>query len=124
VVEQGIAVAFQIWPRAGQCKSRKALRQGCATYSDFWELCARDDIDDIAVAVATPGHWHALCALEALRSGKDVYCEKPVTHLFAEGRAVYHEVTKRKAIFQTGSQQRNALMCASDSPPQWCSTVC
>lgn len=80
--------------------------KSCDTYSDYRELCARDDID--AIVVATPDHWHALCTLEALRSGKDVYCEKPVTHLFAEGQAVYREVAKQKATFQTGSQQRSS----------------
>jgi predicted dehydrogenase len=79
--------------------------KGCATYGDFRELCARDDID--AVVVGTPDHWHAIAALAALRAGKDVYCEKPVTHLFAEGQAICAEVAQRKAIFQTGSQQRS-----------------
>ncbi len=81
--------------------------KGCQAYADFRELCARDDID--AVVVATPDHWHALCTLEALRNGKDVYCEKPVTHLFAEGQMVYREAAKQKAIFQTGSQQRSDI---------------
>ncbi len=61
------------------------------------------------MVVATPDHWHALATLEALCNGKDVYCEKPVTHLFAEGQAVYKEVAKRKAIFQTGSKQRSDI---------------
>ena len=74
-------------------------------YRDFREVCARDDLD--AIVVATPDHWHALCTLEALRHGKDVYCEKPVTHLFAEGQQVYREVAQRQAVFQTGSQQRS-----------------
>lgn len=73
---------------------------------DFRELCSRDEID--AVVVATPDHWHALCTLEALRNGKDVYCEKPVTHTFTEGQQVYREVAKQKAIFQTGCQQRSS----------------
>ena len=79
--------------------------KGCNTYTDFRELCAREDID--AVIIGTPDHWHALATLEALRNGKDVYCEKPITHLFGEGQAVYKEAAKRKAIFQVGSQQRS-----------------
>ena len=76
-----------------------------AAFSDYRDLCARDDID--VVVVATPDHWHALCTLEALRRGKDVYCEKPLTHLFCEGQRVYREAARRKAVFQTGSQQRS-----------------
>ncbi|MEM7698242.1 MAG: Gfo/Idh/MocA family oxidoreductase [Verrucomicrobiota bacterium] len=81
--------------------------RGCDAYADYRELCAREDID--AVFVATPDHWHALCTLEALRAGKDVYCEKPITHLFAEGQMVCREVAKQNAIFQTGSQQRSEI---------------
>lgn len=78
---------------------------GLTMTSDFQYLCNRKDID--VIVVATPDHWHAQCTLDALAAGKDVYCEKPVTHLFAEGQAVYREVEKRKAVFQTGSQQRS-----------------
>ena len=84
---------------------KKYGNKDCKAYFDFRELCARDDID--AVMVATPDHWHGLITLEALRNGKDVYCEKPMTHFFAEGQAVYKTVADKKRIFQVGSQQRS-----------------
>ena len=83
---------------------REAAYTGCDAYRDFQELCAREDIDAVVVAA---DHWHALICLEALRNGKDVYCEKPVTHLFREGQLVVAEVAKQQAIFQVGSQQRS-----------------
>ncbi len=78
---------------------------GCAALNDFRELCARKDID--AVLIATPDHWHAFNTLEALHQGKDVYCEKPVTHLFAEGQTVCRAAAEHKAVVQVGSQQRS-----------------
>ncbi|MBI2426038.1 MAG: Gfo/Idh/MocA family oxidoreductase [Candidatus Hydrogenedentes bacterium] len=79
--------------------------KGLKVHSDYREACADPEID--AVVISTPDHWHALCTLEALRHGKDVFCEKPVTHLFAEGQAIYREAARRGAIFQVGSQQRS-----------------
>lgn len=100
----GSGTAFGRTP--GKQKIEKAAKgRSPDVYSDYRELCGRDDID--AVVVATPDHWHALCTLDALRHSKDVYCEKPVTHLFREGQLVYLEVAKRNAVFQTGSQQRS-----------------
>ena len=84
---------------------RDGTYKGCDAYSDYRELCARADID--AAVIATPDHWHALITLAALRNGKDVYCEKPVTHTFREGQIIVAEVAARKAIFQVGSQQRS-----------------
>jgi predicted dehydrogenase len=78
---------------------------GCKTYSDFRELCAQKDLD--AVVVTSPDHWHALHALETLRSGKDLYCEKPFTHHFAEAAVICREAAERKAVVQVGSQQRS-----------------
>jgi predicted dehydrogenase len=77
----------------------------CAKFTDFRELIARDDID--AVCVATPDHWHALCAIAAANAKKDIYCQKPITHTFAEGQALVAAVKKNDVIFQTGSQQRS-----------------
>lgn len=79
--------------------------RSCAAHADYRELCARNDLD--ALVIATPDHWHALVAIEAMRQGKDVYCEKPVTHHFREGQLVYQEADRRKAVFQAGSQQRS-----------------
>lgn len=79
--------------------------RGLQVFADYRQLIDMDSLD--AVVVATPDHWHALCTLTALRAGKDVYCEKPVTHLFTEGQAVIAETARQQAVFQTGSQQRS-----------------
>lgn len=77
----------------------------CAAYSDYREMFDRSDLD--AVMVATPDHWHSVITLAALEKGLDVYCEKPVTHRFAEGQQVYRKVAEKGAVFQVGSQQRS-----------------
>jgi len=78
----------------------------CKAYNDFRELVARDDID--AVCIATPDHWHAINTIAALESGKDVYCEKPLTHEIHESIAVMKAVKKHKRVLQTGSMQRSS----------------
>ncbi len=79
--------------------------KGCAAYNDFRELIARNDID--AVCIATPDHWHAIITLAALNSGKDVYCEKPLTHNIHEAVEVMRATEKNKRVLQTGSMQRS-----------------
>jgi predicted dehydrogenase len=81
------------------------VEKGCDAYSDFRELIARKDID--GVVIATPDHWHALIAIAALKSGKDVYCEKPMAHTVAEGRAMVKATRENKRILQVGSMQRS-----------------
>jgi predicted dehydrogenase len=102
----GKGPAFGLRPTK-QKVDQKYAESGTGVFatSDFRELCARDDVD--AVLIATPDHWHALCTQHAIRNGKDVYCEKPVTHTFHEGQLVYREVAERKTVFQTGTQQRS-----------------
>ena len=78
----------------------------CAAYNDFREIINRKDID--AVCIATPDHWHALITLAALGAGKDVYCEKPLTHNIHEAIEVMRAVDANKRVLQTGSMQRSS----------------
>ena len=83
-----------------------ATFKGCDATNDFREVLARKDID--AVVIATPDHWHAYIAIAAVRAGKDVYCEKPLTHNIHEAIELVKEVRKAKRVFQVGSQQRSS----------------
>jgi len=78
--------------------------KGCKAYRDFRELLADKTID--AVMVATPDHWHVPMSIEAVRAGKDVACEKPLTRSIAEGRRLADEVKKHKRVFRTDSEYR------------------
>ena len=77
--------------------------KGCATTKDFREVLARPDID--AVMISTPDHWHTLMSVLALRSGKDVQCEKP-TLTIDEGKILIKEVRKHNKVFQTSTEDR------------------
>jgi len=75
------------------------------TYSDFRRLLERKDID--AVIIATPDHWHALPLITACEAGKDVYCEKPISHDIAEAKAMNAAVKRFNRIVQVGTWQRS-----------------
>jgi predicted dehydrogenase len=80
--------------------------RGCAASNDFRELLARKDID--AVLIATPDHWHAYIAIAAVKAGKDVYCEKPLTYNVREAVELVKAVRQANRVFQVGSQQRSS----------------
>ena len=72
---------------------------------DIRHLLDRRDID--AVTIATPNHWHAVMAVWAMQSGKDVYVEKPCSHNVEEGRVLTQWARKLGRICQMGAQSRS-----------------
>ncbi len=87
--------------QAGQ----EPLRSDAEDYADHRQVLDRKDVD--AVIIATPDHWHVPITIDAVRAGKDVYCEKPVTHTLEEGDPLIAAVRESKRVVQTGTQQRS-----------------
>ena len=79
--------------------------KGCDAYKDFREVLARKDID--AVMISTPDHWHVPIAAAALRAGKDVSLEKPITRHIRDGRLLVDLVAKHKRVFRVDSEFRS-----------------
>ena len=77
----------------------------CKAVADFRDVLKDPSID--MVCIATPDHWHAYIAVEAMKHGKDVYCEKPLTFSIDEARKVIAAQEKYGRVFQTGSMQRS-----------------
>jgi predicted dehydrogenase len=73
-------------------------------YHDYRPMIDRKDVD--AVIVATPDHWHAPAAVDALNAGKDVYVEKPMVHTPQDGQAIVKAVRANKRVLQVGMQGR------------------
>ncbi|MCK5102712.1 MAG: Gfo/Idh/MocA family oxidoreductase [Cyclobacteriaceae bacterium] len=84
---------------------KKGATADVKTYEKYQDLLARKDID--AVVIAVPDHWHALIAIDALKTGKDVYLEKPLTFTIQEGKMLRKAVRKYDRILGVGSQQRS-----------------
>lgn len=80
------------WPRA-------------ETYGNYHKVLERDDIK--GVIISTPDHWHALIAHHALKAGKAVYLEKPISLTVAEGQFLVRSVNDTKGVLQTGTIQRS-----------------
>jgi predicted dehydrogenase len=87
-------------------KRETAERYKAKAYLDYRELLAQPDVD--AVYIATPDHWHAKNALDAMDKGKDVYLEKPMVHTNEEARQLVETVKETKRILQVGSQTTSA----------------
>lgn len=82
-------------------RSKEAYKAEMGTL-DYREIINRKDVD--AVLVATPDHWHARVALDAMDTGKDVYLEKPMCHTLEEVKQLMQTVHETKRVLQVGSQ--------------------
>ena len=76
----------------------------------YQELLANKDIDCLIAAV--PDHWHKQIVVDAVSAGKDIYCEKPMSHTAAEGIEMADAAKKTGRIVQIGSQRVSSVICA------------
>jgi myo-inositol 2-dehydrogenase/D-chiro-inositol 1-dehydrogenase len=97
--------------RMGEAKKKvdaynksKRRSNACATYVDYKDILARDDID--AVVISTPDHWHGVMGLDAMKAGKDVAMEKPVIRTIREGQQLRDASKKHGRIFRVDSEFR------------------
>lgn len=86
-------------------RARKELNPDARSHLDYHDLLAESDIQ--AVLIGSPDHWHVPMTIDAMKAGKDVYVEKPLTHNIEEGRQLAKFVQGRKELVQVGYQQRN-----------------
>ena len=86
-----------------QQAGKEAYGADVPTTRDYRSLLDRKDVD--AVIVAVPDHQHRRVVLDAVAAGKDVYCEKPMSHNVADGLAMVKAVQSAKRVFECGSQR-------------------
>ena len=104
VVKERIDNAVEMVTKKYADRTKAGTYAGVKSYVEYEKLLDHKGLD--AVLIATPDHWHAIPCIAAAKAGKHIYCEKPLTHHVAEGRAIADAVKKAKVTFQTGSQQR------------------
>ena len=80
------------------------------TTRDYREILERKDID--AVIIGTPDHWHKQASVDAMKAGKDVYCEKPMIHLYSDGPEMIETARTTNRIIQIGSQRVSSVIYA------------
>lgn len=88
-------------------QAKKGVNASVEMYEDYRKLLDRKDID--VVTIVTCDHWHSKIAIDAMRAGKDVYCEKPLTLTINEGKQIRKVLQETKRVFQVGTQQRSEM---------------
>ncbi len=91
-------------------RSKEIWGSDIFTTRDYNEILARTDVD--AVIIGTPDHWHKQASVDAMKAGKDVYCEKPMIHQYEDGPAMIEAAREKKRILQVGSQRVSSLVYA------------
>ena len=107
--EGGREVGRGLYYSAARCGLEPQGKDKDRITKDYRRLLDCKDID--AFLIATPDHWHARMSIDAMEAGKDVYCEKPMTHTIDEARKVAETVRKTKQVFTVGVQ--------STADPRW-----
>jgi len=91
-------------------RSKEIWGQQVFTSRDYREVLARPEVD--AVIIATPDHWHAQIATDAMKAGKDVYVEKPMVQRIDDGLGVVEAARQTKRILEVGSQRVSSIVYA------------
>ena len=86
-------------------QAKAAFGSRPADYEDYRDLLRNQNVD--IVLIGTPDHWHSKILIDAVRAGKDVYCEKPLTLTIDEGKAIRDAVADTRRVVQVGSWQRS-----------------
>src|SRR5580765_3989798 len=99
---------------AEQVAGRQASKKKPRTYGDWRQMLAEKDLD--VVLIGTPDHWHALPMIEAVKSGLDVWVQKPISVDVVEGQAMLAAARKYQRVVQVGMQRRSTphLITARD----------
>jgi predicted dehydrogenase len=90
-----------------EIQNPKGSQRAVDMYEDYRRLLDRKDVD--VVTIVTPDHWHSKISIDALRAGKDVYCEKPLTLTIHEGKQIRKVLRETQRVFQVGTQQRSEM---------------
>lgn len=102
--QKGARVTAGVDPDRGTHRKLEKFK-GAKAYTDVRKMLD-DDVCDVVV-VATSNHWHCLASIWAIEAGRDVYCEKPISHNIWEGRQLVKAARKHNKIVQGGTQQRS-----------------
>lgn len=90
---------------AGIVASRQKSGKRPQTFHDYRDMLKQSGLD--ICLIATPDHWHALAMIEAVKSGADIYCQKPVSVDVTESQAMLAAARKYKRVVQVGTQRRS-----------------